>query len=414
MSISIIKPYLKRLSNRKNKLLTAKIFEYKNSIRNELEKWDLFDSINQTVGNNDLIVFDYNKISKETEKKFEQQWGDLALHGWFIFKDGDENRIKVKDFRKRNKITSIMTILDGWIFFQKEDYSDRQTKPVVVQPQEEILEEPDWSGSHMKEQYLLTFANGPFFVETGTYLGQTVELVRLSKRHFREIYSIELNKELADKSIRYFAQKDPRIKIIHGDSVDVIRDLCKEHGFEEPITFWLDAHASGPLAGGKTGPCPLIDELKAIKETGRNDHTIFIDDRRLLGTAEWGGVQESEIMDLLKEINPNYNIFYLPGEKEEDIICATSIIHNVKAENGVAVSLGEIDPKLPDDINNYFGSRANPKTVQHWKEINKPKLLGIVQPNPQDDIVAKYADKVPIIGQKTDLKRGEFIILEDL
>jgi hypothetical protein len=88
----------------------------------------------------------------------------------------------------------------------------------------------------------------------------------------------------------------------------------------------LDAHASGPLAGGKSGGSPVIDELKIIKSCHRFvgcKDTIFIDDRRLFGSAEWSYVKEEDAIALLIEINPNYNIYYLDGHTKEDVICAT-------------------------------------------------------------------------------------------
>ena len=133
-------------------------------------------------------------------------------------------------------------------------------------------------------------------------------------------------------------KNNSKVKLWFGDSVDIIPKIMDD--LIEPATFWLDAHASGPLRGGRYAPCPLVLELEAIygkkkiKFTNNgsetyveksliDSHTIMIDDRRLFGSAEWGFVQENQIMDILLKINPNYKINYLDGHQANDIICAT-------------------------------------------------------------------------------------------
>lgn len=189
--------------------------------------------------------------------------------------------------------------------------------------------------SHLKIDYLNQYAKGEIFVETGTYMGDTV---RLAKQYgFKTIHSIELNDELYEKNKRDFAD-DISIKLWHGDSVECMPRILDT--IHDEATFWLDAHASGPLVGGQYGPCPLELELRAIagKELLKlvqgqmkrmidrrpiNTHTIFIDDRRLMGTQEWGGVSEQTILNVLKFINPDYKIIYLDGHIPNDVICAT-------------------------------------------------------------------------------------------
>lgn len=191
------------------------------------------------------------------------------------------------------------------------------------------------SNSNMKIEYLQKYGSGKIFVETGTYHGDTVQIAL--DAGYETIHSIEFNKELYDKCCERF-KDNSKVKLWLGDSVDLIPEIMKE--INEPATFWLDAHASGPLSGGKYAPCPLVLELqeilgrKKIKITDQglqhyfeksniDTHTIMIDDRRLFGSAEWGNVQEVQIMDLLFKINQGYNVFYLDGHQADDIICAT-------------------------------------------------------------------------------------------
>lgn len=171
---------------------------------------------------------------------------------------------------------------------------------------------------HLNSEYLSKYGNGKIFIETGTYYGDTVQLALDSG--FDIVHSIEINKFLYETACDKFKDND-KVKIWLGDSIDCLKEIVAS--INEPATFWLDAHASGDLVGGKSGGSPVVDELNIILSHNRNDHTIFIDDRRLFGSAEWSGVKEADALGALKHINPNYNIHYLDGHISGDVICAT-------------------------------------------------------------------------------------------
>jgi hypothetical protein len=173
--------------------------------------------------------------------------------------------------------------------------------------------------SNLTPEHLQKYGNGEVFIETGTYLGDTVKLA-LKQPQFKRIHSIELNNKLFSDAVEMF-KGEPRVTIWLGDSIDTFPEIFKD--MTEVATFWLDAHASGPYGGGHTGGSPLLDELRRIQMHPINYHTIFIDDRRLFGSQEWSGIAEEDAIALLKEINPNYNIYYLNGYQPEDIICAS-------------------------------------------------------------------------------------------
>jgi len=60
-----------------------------------------------------------------------------------------------------------------------------------------------------------------------------------------------------------------------------------------------------------------------IKNLERNDHTILIDDMRILGKLGWGlGTVKEIVIQKLLEINPNYSIMYIDGEEPNDIMVA--------------------------------------------------------------------------------------------
>lgn len=172
--------------------------------------------------------------------------------------------------------------------------------------------------SHLTDEYLQKYGNGDIFVETGTYLGDTVKLALGAG--FNRIYSCELNEKLYNDCVTLF-KDNPNVTILLGDSVDCLKDILSR--ITGPATFWLDAHASGELVGGKSGGSPVVDELKLIAEHECKEHTIFIDDRRLFGSSEWSFVTEEQALEVLKQINPNYNISYLDGHEPGDVIVAT-------------------------------------------------------------------------------------------
>ena len=178
--------------------------------------------------------------------------------------------------------------------------------------------------SHLNEEYLTKYGKySNVFIETGTYRGDSIWLA-LEHKQFEAIYSCEIFAPLYYEATQLFKDQ-PKVHLSSLDSPDFIVELFKD-GHLDPTdraTIWLDAHASGPLGGGKSGGSPVVDELKAILEySKRKDHTILIDDRRLFGSEEWSFVKEEDAIALLKEINPDYVIEYLDGVIEKDIICA--------------------------------------------------------------------------------------------
>lgn len=169
---------------------------------------------------------------------------------------------------------------------------------------------------NLKLDYIEMFGKNDVFIESGTHFGYTIKMM---KTHFKKLHSIELNEQLyKDATKRFFL--DDNIIIWYGDSPDVLPMILKT--VDVKSTFWLDGHASGPLSGGKYGGCPLPFELEAIKKHHIKDHTIFIDDVRLFGCAEWSFVEKDTVLNILKEINPNYTIKYLDGYIENDILVA--------------------------------------------------------------------------------------------
>lgn len=119
-------------------------------------------------------------------------------------------------------------------------------------------------------------------VETGTFLGDTVEFF---KNSFDKVYSIELSEELANKAIRRF-EGQKNVQILNGDSGEILSDLISE--FKGPALFWLDGHYSSEFflnseyiktARGEKNT-PIEKELDILLKSNKKN-VILIDDARL-------------------------------------------------------------------------------------------------------------------------------------
>jgi hypothetical protein len=140
------------------------------------------------------------------------------------------------------------------------------------------------------------------FIETGTYMGDTIEYL---KNNFERLYSIELSQELADKADKRFSN-DPHIYIIQGDSTLQLSKIIAT--LQSPITFWLDGHYSSEFQLGNeyiiTGKgkknTPIMEELYEIKNYNEFKHVILIDDARLF-TGKYDYPTKKEIRNFVKE-----------------------------------------------------------------------------------------------------------------
>lgn len=145
-----------------------------------------------------------------------------------------------------------------------------------------------------------------YFIETGTYLGKGIQQALAAG--FEIIYSIELNEQFANKARTKFAHNQ-NVHIINGNSGDMLYEVIKD--INEPVTFWLDGHNGTYDPYGEN--CPVLRELDQIKKHHIKTHTILIDDMHCAGTNLFDFITKEEIIAKIKEINPAYEIFYIPG-----------------------------------------------------------------------------------------------------
>jgi hypothetical protein len=124
-------------------------------------------------------------------------------------------------------------------------------------------------------------------VETGTYLGDTIEAV---KDLFDRVYSIELDATIHRNARKRFA-KDRKVTLLHGDSGEVLPGLLTQ--IDQPCLFWLDGHFSGDFTAKGSLDTPIMAELRYIGEHPlKEKHVILIDDARCFnGTHDYPTVE---------------------------------------------------------------------------------------------------------------------------
>lgn len=167
------------------------------------------------------------------------------------------------------------------------------------------------------------------FIETGTFRGDTIALV---KPYFPQIFSIECSEKYYQATASRF-QNDFSVTILNGDSRIVLVDLVKQMN-NAPILFWLDAHwCEDENAVGKSSQCPLLDELCAIHQLNEKS-VILIDDARLFlcppgkphDYYQWPNF--NEILVALNKLSTKHNIMivndvilYYPQQIKDELSC---------------------------------------------------------------------------------------------
>jgi hypothetical protein len=138
------------------------------------------------------------------------------------------------------------------------------------------------------------------FVESGTYLGATVEYL---SQYCSSIYSIEYQERLYRRAIQRFAHR-PNIRILHGSGSDIMPVILKE--LDRPALFWLDGHFASGTAAENEAACPTLLELREIL-LHRGDHVILIDDADEFRGQE-GYPTIEDLKDVVRVLRPQMNV----------------------------------------------------------------------------------------------------------
>lgn len=165
---------------------------------------------------------------------------------------------------------------------------------------------------------LLSKYTNKIFVETGTQYGYGIDVAL--ECGFEKIYSVDIDSKYHYESSLKFKKEieEGKVELFIGDSALMLKDILSK--IDEPITFWLDAHADAGIIGKST--CPVLDELEQIAQHRIKTHTILVDDRRMFGVY-WGvGTKEEDVRNKIISINPFYKLYLADGCEPNDIIVA--------------------------------------------------------------------------------------------
>lgn len=146
------------------------------------------------------------------------------------------------------------------------------------------------------------------FVETGTYLGDTLAYIAQQKNV--QATSIELDEAYYQAATHRF-RGYPHVTILHGDSGKLLPELVRQ--LRTPALFWLDGHYSGGDTGRGELDTPVSAELEAILESPVKGHVVLIDDARC-----FEGTQDYPHLDHLLETVRSKNTHHI--EVSTDII----------------------------------------------------------------------------------------------
>jgi len=118
------------------------------------------------------------------------------------------------------------------------------------------------------------------FVETGTFMGTTT---KIAQGIFKQVFTIELNERLFQKAQNDLTQDNTHV--LQGNSIDVLHKIKEQ--LTEDTVFYLDAHWAGDLTSRGEKDCPLLEELRLIKErVGKYHDVIIVDDIGWVGKKE--------------------------------------------------------------------------------------------------------------------------------
>lgn len=163
----------------------------------------------------------------------------------------------------------------------------------------------------------------PIFVESGTFIGQTIFAL---ESLFKQLHTIELSENLYNRAKTSY--KGDKISFHNGESHTVFDTLLPrfEENTKEGVVFFLDGHWSCADTACGTKEVPLLEELVKINELYTGPAIIIIDDYRLFDGKDpvvkgWKEVTKDKVLNTFgKRINNYYFINSYLAEKDRMIL----------------------------------------------------------------------------------------------
>tara|TARA_Y100000741_G_C18165435_1_gene522959 strand:- start:322 stop:954 length:633 start_codon:yes stop_codon:yes gene_type:complete len=151
-----------------------------------------------------------------------------------------------------------------------------------------------------------------FWIETGTYYGDTTKLL---SNISDEVISIEADKRLYDLAVKKF-QNIKNIKIINDKSQSVIEETLKNIENHKNLCLYLDAHlcmdhlTRTPTFKEENLETPIMVELNIIENYLKkfNKVNILVDDIRLFDGKTQNYPDLNVIVDWARKNNSNWFI----------------------------------------------------------------------------------------------------------
>jgi hypothetical protein len=146
------------------------------------------------------------------------------------------------------------------------------------------------------------FQNYPVFIETGTYMGETIFTM---EPLFQQLHTIEIKEAFYLRASGLYGGN--KIKFHLGDSSVELQYVCKS--LDKPVLFFLDGHWSAGNTGRGCKDCPLYEELGHIIECLNQKCIIIVDDVRLFGMGpnkgneicNWEDINLEKILKIVKD-----------------------------------------------------------------------------------------------------------------
>lgn len=159
----------------------------------------------------------------------------------------------------------------------------------------------DMSCSKWLFQYL-----NDVFVETGSGGGGGIQ--NALKYGFKEIHSIEINKQSYNHCVRLFSN-NKNVNLYLGDSADMLPQILSK--IKAKATFLLDAHVMDINQTHGKLICPVLEELRMIITHSKGlgiKHSILIDDLKLFNgeVKSFNCIKVSDIKDLVGGLDSTY------------------------------------------------------------------------------------------------------------